>query len=679
MRQLTSQFICLFCIFTFLNLFQSAQAEKIKFDDLYSYPMVSLPRFSPDGSQILFTVKTYDLNLNSSERHLWKMNRDGSGQSRITEIAANEWNPSWTTDSKQIVYESDDDNSNQLYLWNFENNSATKLTSLSMETWDAILSPTGDKILFVSESYPGCNTESCNNIKKTEEENNPVKARLYDKLMFRHYKQWDDNLVQQLFIYDIPGDSLYQLTNENHDVPTTTLGGHTDYSFSNDGSEICFVMNQDSNLTLSTNNDLFIIPIEGGVPTKITENKGQDHTPRYSPNGKYISYRSQARAGYESDQYELKLFNRKSSEITILTDDFDYSIGSYIWGPNSKYIYFDAIKNGFNMLWRLNTKNNKIKCLLSDAVYDDFDLSPDGKEIVLLRSLSDEPNEIYLYNIKSKELKRLTLFSEKMTNRLDMYRADQFWFDGFNGDSVHGFITLPPGFDSTKQYPLAFLIHGGPQWCWLSNFNYYGWNTQLLAAQGYVVAQVNPHGSAGYGLKFKEYVSGNWGKGDYEDLMLGLDFLLENYSFIDSTQMAALGRSYGGFMINWINGHTNRFKCMICIDGTFNQISEYGTTDELWFPEWEANGTPWTNYEEYVRSSPSTYAANMKTPTMFIHGQKDYRVDVSEGFQAFTTLQRLGIPSQLLYFPDEGHSISKLGNIRHVYEKQLEWLAKWLK
>ena len=675
MRYLHILFTCFFCFF---YLFQTIHADNIKFDDLYSYPMVSTPRFSPDGKQIAFTVETYDLDSNSSEKHVWKMNSDGSEQARITNGTSSEWNPIWSPNGRQIIYESDKDTSDQIYFWDFEKNNSKKLTSLTMEAWDAIISPSGEKILFISESYPGCITDNCNKIKKVEEDANPIKARLYEKLMFRHYKYWDDDCVSQLFIFDIRGDSLYQLTEEIHDVPTSTLGGYIDYTFSNDGSEICFVMNRDSILALSTNNDLFTVPVSGGEPVKITQNKGQDHTPRYSPDGKYISYRSQARAGYESDQYELILYKRKPGEITDLTTDFDYSVGNYIWGPKSEYIYFLSIKHGFNMLYRINIKNQKVENLLSDGVYGDFDLSPDGKQIVLLRSLSDEPDEIYLYTIKSKKLKRLTYFTEEMTNRLNMYRADQFRFKGFNGDSVHGFFTLPPDFDSTKKYPLTYLIHGGPQWCWLSNFNYYGWNTQLLAAQGYVVAQVNPHGSVGYGLKFKEYVSGNWGKGDYEDLMLGVDYLLETYPFIDWTRMAALGRSYGGFMINWINGHTDRFKCMICIDGTFNQISEYGTTDELWFSEWEAKGTPWTNYKEYVRSSPSTYAADFKTPTMFIHGQLDYRVDVSEAFQAFTTLQRMGIPSQLLYFPDEGHSLKKVGNIRYVYEKQLEWLARWL-
>jgi dipeptidyl aminopeptidase/acylaminoacyl peptidase len=326
----------------------------------------------------------------------------------------------------------------------------------------------------------------------------------------------------------------------------------------------------------------------------------------------------------------------------------------------------------------MDVKWGQLELLLDDAVYTDLAVSPDGKYLVLSRSLADEPYELFRYDIKKEKLTRLTFFTDGVVNSLDLSRPEDFWFAGFNGDSVHGFLTLPPFMEPGEKYPLVLLIHGGPQWCWLGDFNYYGWNTQLVAAQGYVVAQIDPHGSLGYGLAFKEYVSGNWGRGDYEDLMLGVDYLIERYSFIDSNRLAALGRSYGGFMVNWICGHTDRFSCLIGIDGSANEVSSYGTTEELWFPEWEFSGTPWSNPEEYRRASPLTYAADFRTPTMLIHGQRDYRVDLSEGLQMFTALQRMGVPSQFLYYPDEGHNARKIRNLRYGYEQQFDWLRRWL-
>ncbi|PKK84386.1 MAG: S9 family peptidase [candidate division Zixibacteria bacterium HGW-Zixibacteria-1] len=659
--------------------FMSANSERITFDDLYSYPQISDPQYSPDGKSIAFVIKTNDLDSGTSTNQIWIMNSDGSDLKQLIDLPDGSSHPRWSPDGKCLAFIADDDEGSQLYLMTYGEYTTRRVTSLWGEVSGAEWSGSSDKIIFYSSVYRDCNSDSCNRARSNEDENNPIRARLYDRLLFRHYDSWDDGTQNQLFIYDIAGDSAYQLTNGDYDAPTNILGGNTDYAFSPDGRDVCFVMNCDSIPALSTNNDLFIVPSVGGEPAPITDNKGQDNNPVYSPDGKYIAYLSQARAGYESDQEELILYDRKSGERMNLTANFDRSIGSFIWGPKSDFIYFLAIDHGYNKVWRINIKTTKVECLLDDMVYKDLRIPPDGKTLIVAGTLSDQPYELFSYNLKSKKRSRLTSFTKEWRKRLDMNRAEQFWFNGFNGDSVQGFIILPPDFDSTRQYPLAFLIHGGPQWCWLNDFNYYGWNTQLTAAQDYVVVQINPHGSVGYGLAFKEYVSGNWGKGDYDDLMLGVDYVLRRFPIIDSTRMAALGRSYGGFMTNWINGHTDRFKCLITIDGSFDQISGYYSTEELWFPEWEYKGTPYTNREEYIRSSPSTYAGNFRTPALIIHGQKDYRIDVSEAFQMFTALQRRGVPSQLLYFPDEGHAIRKLKNHRYVYEKQFEWLARWLK
>ena len=656
-----------------------AQAEKITFDDLYSYKRVGDPQFSPDGKQIAFTVTETDLVEETNVSRIWTMKSDGGNMREMTDIIREAWHPRWSPDGKYLAFMSDDETGGQIWLVSTGGGQPRRVTSLWGGASDLLWAQSSDKILFCSTVYPDCDNDSCNRARADEEDNNPVRAKSYDHLLFRHYIGWDDGTLNQLFIYDLAGDSTYQLTSGEYNAPTNILGGYTDYAFSPDGSEVCFVMNTDSIPALSTNNDLFITTSTGGETLRITDNPGQDCNPVYSPDGKYIAYVAQARAGYESDQDELMIYNRENGRNTNLTSEFDRAIGYFVWSPDSKYIYFQAIEHGFNKIWRIDTESREVECLLSDASYKNLAVSPDGRSFITARSQPDQPYELYCLDLKSGKSERLTHFTDEWRERLDLSQADEFWFEGFNGDSIHGFLTLPPDFDSTRKYPLVLLIHGGPQWCWLGNFNYYGWNTQLTAAQGYVTAQIDPHGSTGYGLDFKEYVSGNWGRGDYDDLMIGIDYLAAKYSFIDTTRMAALGRSYGGFMINWINGHTDRFECLITIDGIFSQISSYYSTDELWFSEWEFKGTPWTNREEYLRSSPSTYVENFKTPTLIIHGQKDYRVDVSEAFQMFTALQRRGVPSQLLYFPDEGHSIRKIKNNRHVYQKQFEWLAKWLK
>jgi dipeptidyl aminopeptidase/acylaminoacyl peptidase len=656
-------------------------SEKITFDDLYSFANIRHPSISPNGSQIAFDTKTFDTSIDSAFYHIWLIDIDGNNLRRLTSDTFEAENPKWSPDGKQIACLSTDDDGDQIWFLSVNGKERSKATKLSSEVSDYLWSPDGSRLILVSKVYPDCPNDDCHKARIDSVDSNRVEARLYDHLMYRHYKTWDKGKRKQLFVYDIAGDSTYRLTRENYDIPTATLGGDVDFTVSPDGKEICYVANIDSILTLSTDNNLFTISLDnhlkGGV--KITEGKGQDHSPAYSPDGRFIAYISQARAGYESDQNELMLYDRHNGLHINLTSGFDLHINDYIWDPQSENIYFRAISHGFNMLWKVDINTGKIENILSDAVYKYLSISPDGGRIVLTRSLSDQPYELYSYDINSDSIKQLTYFSEESLNKLTMNRAQEFWFEGSFGDSVHGFLTLPPYFDSTRKYPLVLMIHGGPQWCWLGDFNYYGWNTQLTAAQGYVVAQIDPHGSVGYGLEFKEYVSGNWGKGDYDDLMLGIDYLLGKYRFIDSTRMGAMGRSYGGFMANWICGHSDRFKCLVSVDGTFDQISEYYATDELWFPEWETKGTPYTNRDEYIRSSPSSYVQNFKTPTMVLHGQKDYRVDVSQGLQMFTALQRMGVPSWLLYYPDEGHSLKKAYNLRYAYQKQFEWLAKWLK
>jgi len=653
-------------------------AEKMTFDRLYSIPSYGDIQVAPDGYHIRFVMRTNDLDENKSVSHIWRTTNVGDYTYKATNGPTSEWHPRWLPDGKRIFFLSDrDSDRTQIWQMGFATGSR-KVTDLSTGVSSFEIFPDGHRLLVQTRVYPDCHSDSCNERRLAENESNPVQAGTYDRLLYRHYYRWDDGRVNRLLTYDMHTGTYTEVYSGPHDAPTSLLGGYGDYAISPDNEEICFVMHTDSMPAVWPNNDLFVIPSNGGEPIRITDNEGLDTSPRYSPDGRFIAYHEQARKGYESDQRDLVLYDRQTGDRNNLTGSFDRSVGQYCWSPDAKYIYFLAIEHGFNKIWRADIEQEKIELLWKAASYGNLAIHPDGGSLFVTRSLSDKPYEIIRVGVDSSSWLQITDSAEQAVSGIEMNQAEEFWFEGALGDSVHGFLTLPPDFDSTRKYPLVLLIHGGPQWCWLGHFNYYGWNTQLMAAQGYVVAQIDPHGSIAYGLAFKEYVSGNWGRGDYEDLMKGVDYLIETRPFIDSTRMAALGRSYGGFMTNWICGHTDRFRCLITIDGTSEHVSQYGATEELWFPEWEYKGTPWTNREEYDRSSPITYAADFKTPMMIIHGQRDYRVDLSQALQMFTALQRQGVPSELVYFPDEGHSIGKLANLRYVYDKQLNWLKRWL-
>ena len=420
----------------------------------------------------------------------------------------------------------------------------------------------------------------------------------------------------------------------------------------------------------------------------------------YSPDGKYIAYRSQLRGGYESDRFRLMLYERATGKITDLTPNFDRWVDSMAWSPDSKTIYFTAENEGEAPIYAINvTAPNPWPQELVDGFNDSPTPTPDGKTLVFDQMSIAAPNEIYsapllfpqcrmavppgtLQRIRTACLPRreplTTLNEARAVARLTCSRWNPSGSTARRRKKSRASWCRPPNFDASKKYPVKFLIHGGPQGAWGDDWSY-RWNPELFAANGYVVVMINFHGSTGYGQKFIDAINGDWGGAPFQDLMLGLDYAEKTYPFIDKDRECALGASYGGYAINWIEGHTTRFKCLVSHDGMFNTESAFGTTEELWFNEWEFKGTPWTNREMYRKWSPHLSATNFKTPLLVVHGQLDYRLDVSEGFQLFTTLQRLNIPSKMLYFPDEGHWVLKPQNSRLWYQTVNGWVDEWTK
>ncbi|MCK4560201.1 MAG: S9 family peptidase, partial [Calditrichia bacterium] len=456
-----------------------------------------------------------------------------------------------------------------------------------------------------------------------------------------------------------------------------SLGSGHDYSFSPDGKEICYVTNTDKEIAMSTNNDLFIISLDAVEPVKISPGPGNDNNPQYSPDGNYIAYISMERAGFEADRQRIMLYDRDSKETKELTIEFTLSVGEILWAPDSKKLFFTTEEAGNNSIYKVSIEDTVIESVLKGHTIKGLTfLNPNT--LVFSKQTNKMPFEIFSYDLKNKMITPLTHFNEDLLKEFDLPGYEEFWFTGAQGDSVHGFIMKPPQFKEGNKYPAVHLIHGGPQGMW-SNEWHFRWNYQMFASPGYVVYYINFHGSRGYGQKFTDSISQHWGDLPYEDIVKATEYVIKHYDYVDPDRLGAAGASYGGFMINWIAGNENPYKCLISHDGVYDQVSMWGSTEELWFPEWEMGGVPWQAGSVYGKWSPSRLAANFKTPTLVIHGEHDYRVPYTQGLQFFTALQRQGVPSRLLFFPDEDHFVRKPQNAQLWWKTVHEWLEKYLK
>lgn len=649
----------------------------ITFDDLFSFGRVDDPQISPDGKLVAFTVTYYDKEENSSNSDIWIIPFLGGKAEKFTNSPGSDSSPSWSPDGKKIAFISDRDGKSQVWVIPTDGGEAKKMKTISTGASDVIWSPDGKYLLFTSEVYPECPDDACNKDKNEAKEKSKVKAKMIESLFYRYWNYWRDGLRNHLFIIPAEGGEAKDLTPGDFDVPPIDLGGSIDYAFSPDSKEIAFVKNVDPVVARSTNNDIFITPVTGGSEWKLTRRKATDNQPVYSPDGRYIAYRAMARAGFEADRYRLMIFKRSTGETINLTEQFDRSIKDVVWSPTSRFLYFTCPETGGYSIYKVSVPAGKIEKIVGEGTNRDLRITPDGENLLFLRESVDMPLEIFTVGIDGENLRKITDINGELLSQLEMNKLEEFWYGGAEDINVHGFLLKPPKFDPSKKYPVIFLIHGGPQSAWNDGFHF-RWNAQMFASPGYVVVMINLRGSTGYGQKFTDEISGDWSGKVYEDLMKGVDFVLETYPFIDKEKIAAAGASYGGYMINWIEGHTDRFKCLVSHDGVFNLTSDYGTTEELWFPEWDFRGTPWTNPDLYSRLSPSSYVIYFETPMLVIHGQHDFRVDVSEAFQLFTALQWMEVPSKFLYFPDEGHFVLKPQNAELWWKTVHEWLARWL-
>ncbi|HKT49101.1 MAG TPA: S9 family peptidase [Candidatus Angelobacter sp.] len=660
----------------------STAKHPFTFKDMMALKRIGSPSVSPDGKWVLFTAMDVNLDENKRTNHIWVVPIGGGDAKPLTSDPAAESGPRWSPDGKKFLFVSAKGGSQQVWVADFNpaiedlNGSPIQITHISTDADGAIWSPDGKNIVFTSEVYPGCRDDLCNKTSEEAQAKSKVKAMIFTRLFYRHWNAYTRFKRNHLFVVPAEGGTAKDITPGDHDVPPFSLGGQDLYTVSPDGQEVAFTSNIDEVEATSTNNDIFVVPITGGEPKKLSTSPGGDSTPVYSPDGKWLAWRMQVRPGYESDRFRLVIYDRKAGQIHNLTENVDRWVEAMAWSPDSRTIYFTSEDKGEIPIYSLEIdKPNQVHELLRGA-NDELQVTGDGKTLVFSRMSVQAPNEIFKLAMGSKEPVQLTHLNDPVLSRIMMPPMESFWFTGDTGTKVQGFMIKPPNFNAQRKYPVKFLIHGGPQGQWGDEWSY-RWNAELFAADGYVVIMINPRGSTGYGQQFIDGINGDWGGKPYVDLMKGLDYAEQKYPFIAKDRECALGASYGGYMIDWLLGHTNRFKCLVSHDGMFNTESAYGSTEELWFPEWEFKGTPWTNREGYRKWSPHEYASQFKTPTLVVHGQLDYRLDVSEGFQLFTTLQRLKIPSKMLYFPDEGHWVLKPQNSQLWYNTVNGWVQQW--
>ncbi len=694
------------CLLVLSSVAVAQTKRPFTFEDMMALKRVNEPVISPDGKWVAFSAVDVNLEKNTKTPHLWVVPATGGDAKQLTS-GPGEDRPRWSPDGKKLAFVSDRDGAPQVWTWDFDATTVSlsgepaKITSLSTGADGELWSPDGSTILFTSEVFPECTDDACNKA-KIEAQSKLPKAQIWTHLFYRHWSTYNFGKRTHLFVVPAAGGVARDLTPGEHDAPPFSLGGQDMYAFSPDGKEVAFTSNIDEVPATSTNNEIFLVPTAGGTPKKISTSPGSDSSPLYSPDGKWIAWHMQKRAGYESDRFRLVIYNRQTGEIKNLTEGFDRWVGSFTWAPDSDKIFFTAENEGESPIYELRLQAGtsaspgwprEVVAGFNDSIqvgtagmlfFNSMSVSAPNEIYAASSALSScivdyrpgkEPRPPY-YKAPECQLSKPTQLShlnDAVLSQVSMQPLESFWFTGANKTKVQGFLLKPPNFDANKKYPVKLLIHGGPQGAWGDDWSF-RWNPELFAANGYVVVMINPRGSTGYGQKFIDEINGDWGGKPFIDLMNGLDYAEQKYPFIDKNRECALGASYGGYMIDWILGHTDRFKCLVSHDGMFDTISAFGTTEELWFPLWEFQGTPWTNRKSYDKWSPSNYATKFKTPTLVVHGQLDYRLDVSEGLQLFTYLQLLKIPSKMLYFPDEGHWVLKPQNSRLWYQTVNGWV-----
>lgn len=660
--------------------FSSQQAlHPFTVHDLLAMDRISDLKVSPDGGRILFSLRETDLDANRGRPDIWMVNVDGTGLRQLTTHEASDSDARWLPDGSRIVFLSTRSGSSQVWELPLAGGEARQLSRLPLGVSNLGVFPDGERVFFTIEVYPDAASLEETSRRDREKESDPVKARLYEQLLFRHWDTWEDGKRSHVFVWPIDGSAepLDLMKGWDADSPTRPFGGAEEIAVSPEGDEIVFAAKKvGSEAAWSTNVDLWSVPADGSsAPRLLTgDNDAYDNHPAFSPDGRFLAWTAMSRPGFEADRTRVVLLDRRSGARRVLTENWDRSAGTLLWSRDGKTLYTSAPHIGNTSLFAIDVETGGVRTLVDKGTNDGAALA--GSRIVFLQDTLSQPAEIRSITADGSDSKAVTRVNEEKIRAIRWGEYEQFSFSGHAGETVYGFVMKPADFVEGRKYPVAFIIHGGPQGSMGDHFHY-RWNPQVYAGAGYASVFIDFHGSIGYGQDFTDSISGDWGGKPYEDLVKGLDHALAMYPFLDGSRACALGASYGGYMINWIAGQTDRFRCLVNHDGVFDTRMFYFDTEELWFPEWEHDGPAFQNPEAFERFNPALRVARWKTPMLVIQGARDFRVVETQALSAFTALKRRGIPSKLLHFPDENHWVLKPRNSILWHETVLDWLSKW--